>query len=1081
MDGFILNILPQGSLSSSVFTTVWVGVCVVAFFNLRFGWVLSGLVVPGYLAPLILTKPWSASVILVEAILTYLIVWIYSEKASKYGWWGNFFGRDRFFALLVVSVLVRLCMDVIVLPEVGRYLVEHFHIAFDYRNSLYSFGLIVVALMANQFWKPGFIRGLGPMLVTIGLTLLIVRYVLMEFTNFSLANLTYMYEDLAVSMLASPKAYIVLLTTCLVASRMNLLYGWEYNGILIPSLLALLWYDPPKIAASFAEAILILGVAKMVLRLPLFQSIAIEGARKILLFFNISFAYKILLAYLLLWYAPHIKISDYYGFGYLLPSLLAIKMHDKDSVARIFRATLQTSLIAIIVASFIGYGLTYAPNVFSWIQTASETAPQKLHRIHKGKLVDVLLEEKVTLYKGRRKNTYIQPTASEIEIFSEGLRLIRSAGIKDINQELERATSLFASIGYEFVIVENRYALLRELLPYKGWGLYVINLKATNSMLIQVPAPLDEWATLEAGASLFLESNSKSLAVAGTSRQNIAGGGADVLSNSQTLFLAFQRIFGGRDILQVRGYTASSIRVLTGIRKDDYEKGMSQPESSLWVKKELPPGLNLAVLESLIGEFNIKWVTPPLRNTPRTYAGSGIAELMLNRKDRRTLLFKPFYSDRETLEETGEKTILGHLQDWLLVGKVRIAEKGSNSYITPRQEELLFFDQEILTPLIRLSNDEYTGGQWTEEGLEELKAVAAIAAPLGFRIIRYKHTVSDSDYLILAERESDNIPHWGTYVIRLGRSNSYLIQVPRPVFEVNVFEYGVALFERLKARYLMIGGAHPRANDDGTSDLIKVENKQSFFTLASQVAIREAGDSPMMVLQSRAFGIRPDVPVPDADIILAFKSGIITRDNIDRMGSNVVDSLEKDGLRVAFVDGSEQVAGYEVGGLPQALYLNQSSNKDFAIVWLSPALRAGFRQQTENILQEKQFAALGIPSMEGDVYDELLPLIQRNALRKPGNSLVDLVRKYMASHDIVLLDTMKKYRGVRLRRIIDLNSKQAFIELRDTNDNLLMLANLFPLDDEKVLLLKANEFTRSFVDDFVASRAAILIPRGEGR
>ncbi len=173
------------------------------------------------------------------------------------------------------------------------------------------------------------------------------------------------------------------------------------------------------------------------------------------------------------------------------------------------------------------------------------------------------------------------------------MKLVRSAEVENLDQNLERATGLFASIGYELVVVEDRFVLLREQLPYKGWGLYVINLKAANSMLIQVPAPLDEWAALEAGASLFLDFDSEGLAVAGTGRRNISGGGADVLSNSQTLFLAFQRIMGERDILQVRGYTASTIRVLTGARKGDYLEGMPQPESSLWVKKELPEGLNL--------------------------------------------------------------------------------------------------------------------------------------------------------------------------------------------------------------------------------------------------------------------------------------------------------------------------------------------------------------------------------------------------------------------------------------------------------------------------------------------------------
>ncbi|MCB1807573.1 MAG: hypothetical protein KDJ99_21205, partial [Candidatus Competibacteraceae bacterium] len=91
---------------------------------------------------------------------------------------------------------------------------------------------------ANQFWKPGLARGLLGLGVTVGLTYLIVRYGLMELTNFTISRIGYLYEDLASSVLASPKAYIILLTTAFVASRMNLRYGWDFNGILIPSLLA---------------------------------------------------------------------------------------------------------------------------------------------------------------------------------------------------------------------------------------------------------------------------------------------------------------------------------------------------------------------------------------------------------------------------------------------------------------------------------------------------------------------------------------------------------------------------------------------------------------------------------------------------------------------------------------------------------------------------------------------------------------------------------------------------------------------------------------------------------------------------
>ncbi len=292
---FPLPIFPEGSLANSVITTVWVGVFVVTFFNLRLGWVLAGLVVPGYMAPLIIAKPWAALVILIEGIITYFLVWLFSEYLSRWGKWSNFFGRDRFFALLLGSIAVRIVLDGWLLPIFGEAINNRLGVQFDYRNNLHSFGLIIVALIANQFWKPGFVRGMFALVVTVGLTTLIIRFGLMELTNFNLGSLSYMYEDIASSMLASPKAYIILITAAFLASRMNLKYGWDFNGILIPALLALQWYQPSKILTSFLEAFIILGLAMLALQLPIFKQATMEGARKLLLFFNVGFLYKFLL------------------------------------------------------------------------------------------------------------------------------------------------------------------------------------------------------------------------------------------------------------------------------------------------------------------------------------------------------------------------------------------------------------------------------------------------------------------------------------------------------------------------------------------------------------------------------------------------------------------------------------------------------------------------------------------------------------------------------------------------------------------------------------------------------------------
>lgn len=202
VDLFPLDIFPVGSLASSVITTVWIGVLVVTFFNLRFGWVLSGLVVPGYLVPLLIVKPWAAAVVIGEGLVTYLLVWFLSERLSRWGWWSPFFGRDRFFALMLFSILTRIVFDLLILPELGELLTRLYGATFDYRYNLHSFGLIIVALIANQFWKPGLRRGLVPFAVILAVTFVLVRYGLMEWTNFSISSLGYLYEDVAFSILA---------------------------------------------------------------------------------------------------------------------------------------------------------------------------------------------------------------------------------------------------------------------------------------------------------------------------------------------------------------------------------------------------------------------------------------------------------------------------------------------------------------------------------------------------------------------------------------------------------------------------------------------------------------------------------------------------------------------------------------------------------------------------------------------------------------------------------------------------------------------------------------------------------------
>lgn len=1066
---FVLSIFPQGALAGSVVTTVWVGVLVIVFFNLRFGWVLSGLVVPGYLVPLLMIRPWSAAVIGIEAVVTFLLVWLYSEQLSRFKLWNNFFGRDRFFALLVVSVIVRVSFETLLFPVLGRFLDQSLDISFQYHNVLHSYGLVIVALIANQFWKPGLIRGVIPLGVCVGVTYALVRYVLVPYTNFSLGNIGYMYEDLAVSMLASPKAYILLLATALAASRMNLLYAWEYSGILIPALLALQWYQPMKLAASFAEAFVILGAATLILRLPLFQNATVEGGRKLLLFFNISFGYKLLLGYCILWFFPQYKITDYYAFGYLLSTLLAMKMFDKDMLGQVTRATLQTSLVSAIMASMIGFSLQLLPNVLAsqpQSQTEDQTTWHEVDRVEKSSIQELIHKDKPAMYAAGGQNQMQSPSAQQIEAFTYSLRQIKTYLQTKQDNALHRANSLLQDVGYQLQLVQGRYLDIHaQKDTASNWGRFVINLQAQSPLLVQIPAPQEAWGTVDAGTRMFTAFKARALAIAGP-QQGTVGRETDVFTGQGSLFFAFYQVMGGSGTLQVRGYTPARIRRLTG-RRVESSQAASDLSSRMYIHSQIPAGLDLSRIKSFLQPFDLIWGRSKETNIIRRRSQSGFAELILSRADRRNLFFKPLFSSSRQMVHA-EQNIAGYIQDWLLQGKKWLAPSGSNAYQPPSLEQLLYMDQEVLVPLLHVAQTEYRPDKgWTQAGQEELGAVRSAASVLGYEIIRYRHAGSGRDYLILIEGQQEPRRYWGTYVLLLGAGQEYMVQIPRPLYEMRTFEFGVHLFARLQAKFLMIAGTHPTANTDQSSDLILGANNQNMFNLFEQVVLREKGPSPMYVAQCRGFGLRPESAFPDADVVLSFQAGVHTRQGLGALGHNLVQTLQSEGLSTTFVDGSLSMAGYEVGGLPQAKYLEQTVNKRFALLWLSPLARKSYRQQMENRVQNDQFNALNIPTQQVDVARFLVHEATGPKTQAP-EEISDLVARYRQSRDVVQLSRLEQaLDAYQLKRLVDMDSKQAYLYVARPDGVPVCLANLAPRT-QKVLALDQSSMSPSQAREFVA-------------
>lgn len=1038
---FPLAIFPEGSLASSVITTVWVGVLVIAFFNLRFGWVLSGLVVPGYLVPLLIARPLSFVVIVIEASVTYFLVWLFSERLAGARSWSSLFGRDRFVALVLVSIVVRLVFDGWLLPNLATYLETRFAFGVDWTGNLHSFGLIVISLLANQLWKPGYLRGMTQAFVTIGLTYLIIRYGLMEFTNFRISGVTYLYEDLASSILASPKAYIIVVVTVFLASRMNLRYGWDFNGVLIPALLALQWYQPMKILSSFVEAFVILGVAKLLLNLPFFARMTIEGARKVVLFFNISFAYRLILGHALVLAGYQGKITDFYGFGYLLSTLMAIKMYDKDIVARLTRATLQISLGGVILGSAAGFSLTLLPTLRPSLplqSAGSFSSEEKI--IETGQSgFDFAGMHAISAY--RLWNVTIRPTPlpEEFELF----RLSASAALSGQPGAIEAALPGFTAVGYRLERLGDGLIGLVDTRSGRGGGSYIINTLASSDLLISVTDPVATPGLAAAGVAVLQATGARALALGGSSNLAPQASSVSLELTYDSLFQAFHEA-SGTSVLQLRGSKPT------------------ETVSSLEIPFKLPAGLDPLVLNRLVGLVETRTSRQGERSVQETVASEGYATLSLSAEGMHRLLAKGEASPKGIKAFTGIEATVAELQDRHLQGPELMPADTAT---------LLYLDREVLTPLLRvvLPSLRLLGRGSTQNALAALDVAA--------RAVNYEVVFVETpepgkgSYLVLAPIARG----WGLYVFRVDEAaEPFVVEAPRAGVETGTQEFALELFERLYARALLI--AELPVEGVPNPDILDSRRQANLFDLVGQVVLREGGDIPMLVVQARGAAADSLLTRPEADVVVAFDvlSPHSPGETNLALGQQLVDSLHKAGVKVGVVKGQADTAGLEFGWVRQARYLDATQNKRFATVWMMPFYRTSFADRSMVSSETALFSALGIETIEATPASFLATGPRRAAAALP-DLMIEAISSFQRYQDSVSLRQAQiGFLGFSIQRLFDPKSRQSFIVVRGQAGEIAALARVAPGDTDVRLTTSAESPAIETIDAFVQARAAWL-------
>lgn len=995
----VLPIFPAQALDSSVITTVWIGLCVITTLNLRFGTTLAGLVVPGYLVPLLLIKPTIGYVIWAESMATYLLARVLADQLMRRTGSATMFGRDRFFALLLISVFVRTVSDGWLLPALGGWLDAQGH-GFDYHNNLYSFGLVIIALTANQMWNAGAARGTATFVLYVGLTYAIVRGLLIPFTNFDVASLGFLYEGIASDILASPKAYLILLSTAFIASRMNLHYGWEFSGILIPALLALQWFQPTKLLVSLLEAGLIFGLGRLALRLPAFRRMNMEGSRLLLLFFTVGYVYKLALGFVLMWAAPSVKATDFFAFGYLLSTLLAVKMHQKQLTWELSRTTLQTSLMGLAAGSLMGYALAVAlpPGASAQAQAQAAVEPDGDRA---RTLSELLARHKRALYAAEDADEALRYAATDLQAFGDGIRALlyyRQTRRPDALASARRALQRGGFVVEPF----QDWLLVRDRRPQRGSGIYAINLQPRTSLTVEVPMPLDEPGVFEAAAHLLQAQGHAAFASAGTRRERWPEGRSQVLRNADLPFARFHALAAQQGTLQVRGI-------------DSDADANPQAQSQLWIQREVPEGLDLAALAAQTGGLRTRFGRRPAANPMRDATASPFGELLLTRRDRMRLVARTLAPEGVRVVAQNQQ-VDGYLYAWLVERRDAIAAAGSGRFEPPAVGDLLYLQSEVLAPLHELAV-----GWQTRRDEEALRAINAAAGTLGYRTVLHRHVASGAEHVILTESEGGR-RHWGTVVLRMGAASPYIVEIPRPLAERQTFEYGTRLFARLDARALVVSGAHFAVRADGRGDVIAPSNPLTAYNLAHQVLVTAMGDAAW-TLQVR--GRRDRDPRPGPDVVPAFVGKPPAASDAERVRA-LVTALRGDADTVALAGTSEMARLRDSGGGDaQARFVGQLGQPRFVTVAISAQARRAYRDRLLDDTEQARFEAVGIDTARVDVGQ----LLARQPFAAPADARVRaLVDAYVRTQNVVALAAARAD-GVRMQRLIDLDSGRAYLRI----------------------------------------------------
>ncbi len=910
MSDGVLQLLPPHGLDQSILTAVLVGMLVLLFMTEWLGWVFVGLVVPGYLASVFVIQPAAAITVVIESVITFVLVRAISDTVERTDAWSPFFGRDRFFLIVLVSVIVRQASQLWLLPLALTAIDDHFGTNIYAQQDFFSIGLVLVPLTANMFWKLDLRRGVVQIGVPVVVTYALLHFVLLPHTNLSFSLLELTYENVALDFLGSAKAYMILIVGAFIAARLNLLYGWDYNGILVPSLIGLTWFAPGTAVSTLIEAVVLYVIASGVLSLPIWRRVNLEGPRKLVLVFTLGFLLKVAIGWLAAVVAPSWNPLSTFGFGYVLTSLIAVKMLTRRVVGRVAFPILAVSLAGFVVGSGVGFGLEQIAPAATVAKAPPGDAPASTMLFREPLGVVLIGEVRARPTTPRRwKNGRSGTTLAIYARLWRGIDHWLASGDGEPPAEVARAAD---RLGLELVRMAGsrpRYALVdsEERLRYQiGWDTAVL-VPGARGPVIEVPRPRREAPVAEAAAVLCDRLDCRAIIIAGLDGGSDGRTAADALSHPRATSMVAHLRLRSAAVLQLRA-----------------DRSMTVRGALLHLRHTLPPEIDLGRLRQLLpGGVDLAWARPP-GELQQWDAQPAFAVLRASPDTYRELLAASA-PPIATVAGTSAATRL----DAALAGDAGAGDLQPRDPMTPISDSELGVIERLATGLLSAAGD-----------ARRLRWVGRLAATIDYEVAALPDCAgAGRPCWVLSERGGAPVHRWGGMAVRASDAAPLVYEVPHPRGEAGTLPLALALFELSNARALLAASAPPTRVRAG-AEVNPVASPIQAMHQAAHRALAADG------LLAEIRGFAPVRGLPD-DLVVGLGAPVLESRQVPRRLRVLVAAGGPVGRVIRgyhYADASsDEIVALAGQGNPQLAFAQQVGGARVALLWFAAAVRDRFR------------------------------------------------------------------------------------------------------------------------------------------